>query len=118
VTWTADDGVMAGLRSWLVDQGFVVLTDHYDSNHFGNQVVELARPIAVRLVRDRSEWEVFIAGSDGAWLPLDEWVKAITGTRVDVATASARADALRALLPEIERRAAGSDVRGPTVPPG
>jgi hypothetical protein len=108
MTWTPDDAVFANLRNWLVEQGFVVLSDHYDPDHFGDQVVELARPIAVQLVRDRSEWGIFIAGADGGWLPLDRWVQAITNARGQVTTAGEQAEALRTFLPEIERRATGN----------
>jgi hypothetical protein len=90
MTLTPDDRVVADLRSWLSDQGFVVLTDTYDIDHFGNQVVELARPIAVRLVRDRSEWGIFIAGTDGVWSPPADVIQAITGSRAPVVSAMER----------------------------
>lgn len=103
MTWTTDDSVMAKLRDWLVEQGFVVLSDRFDSDHFGNQEVVLARPIAIRLVRDRSEWGVFIAGLDGAWLPLDRWANP-TADGVPPVSASEQDHALRTLLAEIEQR--------------
>ena len=108
VTWTDDDGVMAELRSWLIEQGFVVLADHYDADSFGNQLVELARPIAVRLVRDRGQWGIDIAGPDGVWSPLSTWVDEVAGAgRVEVRSAADQSELLRALLPRIERRASG-----------
>src|SRR4249919_4007066 len=103
VTWTDDDGVMAELRSWLIEQGFVVLADHYDADRFGNQLVELARPIAVRLVRDRGQWGIDIAGPDGVWSPLSTWVDEVAGTgRGEVRSAADQSELLRALLPRIE----------------
>jgi hypothetical protein len=33
MTWTPDDKVMADLRNWLIDQGFVVPMDQYDGDH-------------------------------------------------------------------------------------
>lgn len=107
VTWTDDDGVMAELRSWLVEQGFVVLSDLYDADHFGNQLVELARPIAVRLIRDRGQWGIEIAGQDGVWSPLLASVDATPGRRAEVLSAADQSEALRALLPQMERRASG-----------
>ena len=80
MTWIDDDGVMAELRSWLVEQGFVVLSDVYDADHFGNQLVELARPIAVRLIRDRGQWGIEIAASGRALA----WVDATPGRRAEV----------------------------------
>jgi hypothetical protein len=61
MTWSDDDQVMADLRNWLVDQGFVVLSDQL-SDSFGNQVVEMARPIGIRLVRDRDQWAIDLLG--------------------------------------------------------
>lgn len=107
MTWTDDDGVMAELRSWLVEQGYVVLSDSYDADHFGNQLVELARPIAVRLIRDRGQWGIEIAGPDGVWSPLLAWVDATPGRQAEVLSAADQSEALRALLPQIERRASG-----------
>ena len=104
MTWTADDSVMADLRAWLVDQGFVVLSDSYDSDSFGNQGVVLTRPIAIQLVRDRGEWGVSIAGSDGAWRWLDRWVTELTPGAPQPVSAADQDAALRALLPEIEKR--------------
>lgn len=65
IGWNADDAVMADLRAWLEGRGFTVLSDRYDPNSFGNQEVMLARPVAVRLVRDRGQWWVEVAGADG-----------------------------------------------------
>lgn len=107
MTWTTDDNVMAQLREWLVQQGFVVLSDHYNPDSFGNQEVVLARPIAIRLVRDRSEWGVFVAGSDGKWLPLDRWVKRTTDASAGLVSAIEQDRALRTLLAEIEQRGQG-----------
>lgn len=98
---------MAELRSWLIEQGFVVLSDRYDADHFGNQVVEMARPIAVRLTRDRDQWGIDIVGPDGVWSPLLAWVDATAGRRAGVLSAADQSEVLRALLPQIERRASG-----------
>lgn len=93
--WTAEDAIMADLRSWLVDQGFAVLDDRYDSEHFGNQVVTFARPLAVRLARDRSEWRVELLGPDGRWTWIGDW----GGFRTtEPLSAADQAKKLRALL--------------------
>jgi hypothetical protein len=105
MTWTPDDRVMADLRYWLIDQGFTVLSDHYEADLFGNQVVELARPIAVRLIRDRGQWRVEIAGPDGEWSSLDNWAARLTGPRSTSSSAIEQSDLLRRLLPDIELRA-------------
>jgi hypothetical protein len=65
--WSADDAAMADLRDRLVEQGYVVLDDRYDADAFGNQVVILARPSAIRLVRDRGEWSVQVMGAGATW---------------------------------------------------
>jgi hypothetical protein len=93
--WTADDAILADLRSWLVDQGFAVLDDRYDSEAFGNQIVIFARPIAIRLVRDRSEWGVDLLGPDGQWTWIGYWGGARTSEPLSAADQAGR---LRALL--------------------
>jgi hypothetical protein len=35
--WTADDAIMADLRSWLVDQGFAVIGDRYHPDSFSKR---------------------------------------------------------------------------------
>jgi hypothetical protein len=105
--WTDDDAAFADLREWLTRQGFVVLLDSYSPDSFGNQAVTLARPIAVRLVRDRGQWSVDICGEDGAWRPLHEWSHELTGQRTRDFSATAEADRLRRLLRAIEK-ASGS----------
>lgn len=100
--WTAGDTVMAELRAWLVERGFIVLRDHYDSASFGNQEVMLTRPIAVRLVRDRGEWRVEVLGADGQWSGIDRWRQASHGTGSQLLSAAEQADILRATLDAIE----------------
>lgn len=107
--WTADDSIMADLRAWLVEQGFAVLDDRYDPDSFGNQVVTLARPIAIRLLRDRAEWGVELLGSDGKWTWLGHW----GGSRTrEPLSAADQAQRLRALvetgLVDESRRRGGS----------
>ncbi len=105
MAWTDDDKVMADLRNWLSEQGFVVLSDHYDSDHFGNQVVEMARPLGIRLVRDRDKWWVDVLGPDGSWSPLDSYLDPPAGSRREALSAADQSRLLRERLPDIERRA-------------
>jgi hypothetical protein len=102
--WTPDDAAMADLRSWLVERGFVVLSDSYDAESFGNQEVVLTRPIAVRLVRDRGRWWVDVLGSDGRWSGIQRWRDALRGSGPQLLSAADQADILRAVLGEIEER--------------
>jgi hypothetical protein len=102
--WTDDDALFAELREWLIGQGFVVLSDQYSPDSFGNQVVTLARPIGVRLARDRGQWSVYLCGPDGDWRPLHEWVAELTGERARDFSAAADATHLRTLLSEIEQK--------------
>jgi hypothetical protein len=69
--WAADDSTMADLRTWLVEQGFVVVSDRYDAGSFGDQEVTLTRPVAVRLVRDRDQWRIDVLGADGRWTGIE-----------------------------------------------
>ncbi|MDF2734383.1 MAG: hypothetical protein K0S97_1006 [Chloroflexota bacterium] len=109
MTWTDDDQVMAELRNWLVEQGLVVLSDTYDPDHFGNQIVELARPIGIRLVRDRDQWRIDILGLDGAWSPLVHWLDSTVGSRPQSLSAAEQSQLLRGRLAEIEQRANRGD---------
>ena len=102
--WTTDDAVMADLRSWLVERGFVVLSDSYDFEAFGNQEVILTRPIAVRLVRDRGQWWVDVLGADGRWSGIQRWRDALPENGPQFLSAADQADILRALLDEMEAR--------------
>jgi hypothetical protein len=95
---------MAELRRWLIDRGFVVLSDEYRSDSFGNQLVTLARPVAFRLVRDRSQWSVEACGSDGQWRWLGDWSAALNHGRPRETSATEEATRLRTLLDEIEQR--------------
>lgn len=104
--WTADDAVIADLRSWLVERGFVVVRDHYAPEPFGNQEVILTRPIAVRLVRDRNEWRVDLLGGDGQWTWVRELREELRGPGPHLASATDQAEILREILPEVEDRAA------------
>ncbi len=106
VGWTADDAVMADLRSWLADRGFVVVRDRYDSESFGNQEVILTRPVAVRLVRDRDEWSVDLMGDDGQWTRIQSRREALRGRGPYLLSATDQADILREMLEEVERRQA------------
>lgn len=109
MTWGNDDREMAELRSWLVEQGFVVLSDQYDSDHFGNQIVEMARPVGIRLVRDRGQWRIDLLGPDGNWSPLDRWLDSTAGPRRTSLSVADLSRLLRAHLADIERRASGGD---------
>jgi hypothetical protein len=97
---------MADLRSWLLDQGFAILDDRYDSQAFGNQIVTFARPIAVRLVKDRSEWGVELLGPDGEWTWIGYWGGSRTSEPLSAADQSVR---LRELL-----QAEGAESTGTT----
>ena len=107
--WTDDDALFADLREWLTHQGFVVLSDSYAPDSFGNQAVTLARPVAVRLIKDRDQWSVDVCGNDGAWRPLHEWSAQLTGQRTHDFSAAADADRLRRLLEAIEEAARSAD---------
>jgi hypothetical protein len=104
IGWTSDDAVMADLRTWLVGQGFIVLSDRYDAESFGNQEVTLTRPIAVRLVRDRGQWWVDVLGADGQWTGVQRWREALRGNGRQLMSAAEQADTLREILSEIEQR--------------
>lgn len=106
MTWTAEDQAIAGLRAWLVEQGFVVLSDRYDPDHFGDQIVELARPIAIRLVRDRNQWAIEIVGSDGEWADLSGWLAEIGKSPGPALSVADQARLLQAALATLERRVA------------
>jgi hypothetical protein len=71
--WTADDAIMADLRSWLVEHGLAVLDDRYEPGTFGDQVVTFARPTAIRLVRERREWSIELHGPEGDWTWIGYW---------------------------------------------
>jgi hypothetical protein len=109
--WTDDDATFADLREWLTREGFVVLSDSYSSDSFGNQAVTLARPVAVRLVRDRGQWSVDICGHDGVWRPLHELGHELTGERSGDFSAAAEAARLRSLLGAIETSSGSADAR-------
>ena len=98
---------MAELRNWLVEQGFVVLSDRYDPEHFGDQIVQLARPIGIQLVRDRDQWGIYLSGPDGNWLPLEHWLDP-AGSPRDSLSAADQSQLLRARLADIEHRASAS----------
>jgi hypothetical protein len=98
----SDDEVMAELRNWLGEQGFVVLSDHYDPDHFGNQVVEMARPVGIRLVRDRDQWWIDVLGADGAWSALNSWLD--TPGSGQALSAADQSRLLREHLADIERQ--------------
>ena len=101
--WTEDDAVMADLRQWLVDRGFVVLSDHYSPDVFGNQVVTLSRPVGVRLVKDRGDWAVEVCGQNGEWRRVGDWSDELGHGKPRTTSAEEDAKHLRALLDQIER---------------
>ena len=109
VGWTPDDITMADLRAWLVDRGFAVLSDRYDSESFGNQEVVLARPVAIRLVKDRDQWSVDIAGVDGQFNEIRRWRDALRGPGAQLLSTAEQADILRKLLDDIEAHPASPD---------
>jgi hypothetical protein len=109
MTWSDDDQEMAELRNWLVEQGFVVLSDQYDPDHFGNQIVEMARPVGIRLVRDRDQWRIDLLGPDGTWSSLDSLAESTVGSRGKSLSAADQSQLLRARLADIERRASGGE---------
>jgi hypothetical protein len=107
--WTNDDAEFAELRQWLTDAGFVVLADRLSLDTFGDQEVILARPIGLRLVRDRGQWSVEVCGDDGQWRPLARWAELLTGDRARDYSATAEIERLRMLLPQIERTPQAAD---------
>lgn len=107
--WTGDDGVIADLRAWLVGRGFVVLSDYYDPASFGNQEVTIALPAAIRLIKDRDQWRVEIAGSDGHWRWVGRWRDALRGKGPQLLSATDQAEILRELLDEIQRHPSPPD---------
>jgi hypothetical protein len=108
MTWTDDDQEMAELRTWLVEQGFVVLSDQL-SQGFGDQIVEMARPMGIRLVRDRDQWAIDLLGPDGNWSPLDLWLDRTAGSRRRDLSAAEQSRLLRTHLADLERRASAGD---------
>lgn len=108
MTWTDDDQEIAELRRWLVEQGFVVLSDQL-SQSFGDQIVEMARPMGIRLVRDRDQWAIDLLGPDGNWSPLDLWLDESAGSRRRALSAAEQSQLLRAHLADIERGASAGD---------
>ena len=107
MAWSDDDKVMADLRNWLGEQGFVVFSDDYDPDHFGNQVVKMARPVGIRLVRDRGQWWIDLLGPDGTWSPLAGWLNPSADSRREALSAADQSRLLRESLQDIERRAIG-----------
>ena len=64
--WAAEERLIDELKGRLSDSGFTALTDDYQPEVFGNRLIDLARPpVLVRLVRDRSQWSIDVAGPDG-----------------------------------------------------
>ena len=108
MTWTDDDQAMAELRNWLVEHGFVVVSDRL-SDSFGDQVVEMARPIGIRLVRDRDQWAIDILGPDGDWSPVDLWLERTAGSRRQGLTVAEQSQLLQAHLADIERGGSAGD---------
>jgi hypothetical protein len=101
--WSADDAVIADLRTWLVEQGFVVVSDRYDAAAFGDQEIALTRPIAVRLVRDRDQWSIDVLGVDGQWTGIERWRDRSSGSGQRLLSPAEQADILRSTLAEIEQ---------------
>ncbi len=101
--WTADDAVIADLRSWLVERGFVVVSDRYDAASFGDQEIALTRPIAVRLVRDRGQWWIDVLAADGRWAGIERWRDGSRGSDTRGLSPAEQADILRTKLAEIEQ---------------
>jgi hypothetical protein len=95
---------MADLRAWLQSRGFVVLRDDYDFDAFGNQEVTLARPVAIRLAKDRGQWSVEVAGADGRFIEVRRWRDSLHGEGHHLLSASDEAEILRDLLDDIEQR--------------
>jgi hypothetical protein len=83
------------------------LSDRYDSDYFGNQVVEMARPVGIRLVRDRDRWGIDLLGPDGNWAPLDSWMELPAGSNGLGLSAVDQSQVLRARLADIERQESG-----------
>jgi hypothetical protein len=104
-----DEVTIAELRQWLVERGYVVLSDRYEPDAFGNQLITLARPAALRLVKDRGEWAVEVCGRDGQWRWLGDWSAALGHERPSTTSAREESERLRALLDEIERQPDASD---------
>jgi hypothetical protein len=102
--WTEDDAVIARLRAWLGDRGYATLSDHYHVDSFGNQEVVLARPIAIRLARDRGQWQVEVAGKDGQFKEIRRWRDALRESGPQLLSAADQAAILREMLDEIEGR--------------
>jgi hypothetical protein len=70
----AEERLVAQLKEWLVGVGFTVLKDFRDEKYFANSLVELERrSLSIRVVWDRSEWEILLAGPDRVWVPLMTW---------------------------------------------
>lgn len=84
----AEERLAGELRDWLVGSGFVAAKDFSDGKPFGNRLVELQRrSLTIRVVMDRGEWAIVLAGPDRAWVPLMTWVKLIDASGLYVAAA-------------------------------
>jgi hypothetical protein len=77
-TGEAEERLMAQLEAWLVSAGFAVLKEIRDGKALGNRLVESKRrSLSIRVVRERSEWQILLAGPDHAWISVIDWCKIV-----------------------------------------
>jgi hypothetical protein len=76
----AEDSLADALKAWLIEDDFDLRQDRYYPESFGNRVIDLTRRrLSIRLVRDRSEWSIEIAGPDGKWTYVVRWGDLVQG---------------------------------------
>jgi hypothetical protein len=93
-----------GLLDELLRRGYAVVEERYDEDSFGNAVVVLERNgTRVRLVRDRGEWFVEVAGaSEGDWFAPVVWHAFLESSMPPLGTTSFDGQA-RLLLADLGR---------------
>ena len=101
------------LAHWLTSQGFT-LTEHHVSSAFGDRLLLFERePCRVRLVRDRGQWFLEIAGpTTSDWFDADIWRSCLEGRDppLDPTAPSAQAAYLRTSLSHIDDAIRGNSV--------
>ncbi len=73
---------LAALVEWLTGQGFALVEEMRAPESFGNWLILYERgPCRVRLVRDRGQWILEIAGPDrDEWFDADIWLSCLEGS--------------------------------------
>lgn len=109
---SSDDVVANELRAWLLDRGFVVVSEPSLQEGAGVAMTDLERPpLRVRLVNDRGAWSLEVAGPDGHWIDLELWRDHLDGSGYSAgpSTFVDCVSILRARLDEIVAVASSAD---------